>query len=116
VARAHHNGDRDSLMGVRRRDDVSACYWNIVGPIDRDVRAARGHGAFSLARGQGASDGSTGVPRCRQVFFELLELGVFRFRGDEDGDIGVGVFPQREEVLICRSCFGGVALQGVGTG
>jgi len=25
--------------------------------------------------------------------FELLQLGVLRFRGDEDGDVGVGVFP-----------------------
>ena len=45
-----------------------------------------------------------------------LQLGVLRFRGDEDGDVGVGVFPQREEILIRGSGFGGVALQGVSAG
>jgi hypothetical protein len=34
----------------------------------------------------------------------------------QDGDVGVGVFPKREEILIGRFCLGGVALQGVGVG
>ena len=34
----------------------------------------------------------------------------------EDGDAGVGVFPQREEILIRGAGFGGVALQHIGAG
>ena len=45
---------------------------------------------------------------------ELLQLRVLSFRGDEDGNIGVGVFPQREEILIGEAGFGGIALHSVG--
>jgi len=30
----------------------------------------------------------------------LLELGVFGFGGDEYGDVGVGIFPQRKEIFV----------------
>ena len=40
----------------------------------------------------------------------LLQFCVFGFRCDEDGNVRVGVFPQREEILIRRLGFGGVAL------
>ena len=30
---------------------------------------------------------------------KLLQLGVFRFGSDEDGDFRVGVFPEAEEIL-----------------
>jgi len=29
-----------------------------------------------------------------------MKLGVFGLRGEKDGDVGVGVFPQRKEILI----------------
>jgi hypothetical protein len=29
-----------------------------------------------------------------------LQLGVLRLRSDEDGNVGVGVFPERKEILI----------------
>ena len=45
----------------------------------------------------------------------LLQLRVFRFRSDEDGDVLVCVFPEREEILIGRLGFGGVASHGVGS-
>jgi len=45
---------------------------------------------------------------------ELLKLRVLSFGGDEDGDVGIGVLPQREEILIGRLGFGGVALHGIG--
>jgi hypothetical protein len=32
--------------------------------------------------------------------YPLFQLGVFRFRCDEDGNVGVGVFPEGEEILI----------------
>ena len=40
-----------------------------------------------------------------------MQLRGLGFRGDEDGDVGVGVFPQRQEILICGAGFGCVALQ-----
>jgi hypothetical protein len=39
----------------------------------------------------------------------VLSLGLF-----QDGDVGVGVFPEGEEILIRRLSLGGVALHGVG--
>jgi hypothetical protein len=41
--------------------------------------------------------------------FRVLGLGLLK-----DGDVGVGVFPEREEILISGAGFGGVALQGIG--
>ena len=58
----------------------------------------------------------------------LLQLRVLRFGLLQDGDVGVGVFPEREEILVGgeRSDAGGVGvrtlslrgsrLQGVGAG
>jgi hypothetical protein len=43
---------------------------------------------------------------CQSFFREferLFQLRVFRFRSDEDGNVGVGVFPEREEILIGRA-------------
>src|SRR5260370_42496001 len=48
--------------------------------------------------------------------WNLLQLGVFGLGGDEDGDVGVGVFPQRQKILIGRLGLGGVALQGISAG
>src|ERR1700686_2151414 len=46
----------------------------------------------------------------------LFQLCVLGFRGDENGNVRVGVFPKREEILICRLGFCGVALQHTGAG
>jgi hypothetical protein len=43
----------------------------------------------------------------------LFQLCVLRLSLLQDGDIGVGVFPEREEILIGGAGFGRVALQGV---
>src|SRR6266851_1522912 len=40
----------------------------------------------------------------------LLQLRVFGLSGDKDGNVRVSVFPKREEILIGRLGFGGVAL------
>src|ERR1700677_2136226 len=48
------------------------------------------------------------------VPLSLLQLGVFRFRGGQYGDAGVGLSPQREEVLISGAGLRGVAGDGVG--
>jgi hypothetical protein len=44
----------------------------------------------------------------------LPQLRVFGLGLLQDGDIGVGVFPQREEVLIRGACLGAIALHGIG--
>ncbi len=46
----------------------------------------------------------------------LLELGVLGFRRDQDGDVGVGVFPEREEIIVGGLRFAGVARESVSTG
>jgi hypothetical protein len=43
-----------------------------------------------------------------------LQLRVLSFRRDENGDIGVPIFPEREEILIRSASFRGVALYCVG--
>src|SRR5215831_9808189 len=43
-----------------------------------------------------------------------MQLCVLRLGLLEDGDVGVGVLPQCEEMLIGRFCLGAVALHGVG--
>ena len=49
-----------------------------------------------------------------QTALELLQLRVFRLGDDEDGNVGVGVFPEGEELLVGCLGFGGVALHGIG--
>jgi hypothetical protein len=51
-----------------------------------------------------------GIPRST----ELLQLRVLRLGLLEDGNVRVGVFPEREGILIGRLGLGGVALRGVG--
>src|SRR2546429_8148794 len=41
----------------------------------------------------------------------LLQLCVFRFCSDENGDVWVGVFPQPQKILICCARLGGAALE-----
>ena len=40
-----------------------------------------------------------------------MQPRVLGFRGDQDGNVRVGVFPKREEILIRDAGFGCVALQ-----
>lgn len=40
----------------------------------------------------------------------VLHLGFF-----QDRNVGIGVFPQREKILICGLRFGGIALHSVGS-
>lgn len=45
-----------------------------------------------------------------------LQFHLLGFCGDEDGDVRIGVLPEREKILIGRLGFGGVALHGIGAG
>jgi hypothetical protein len=67
------------------------------------IMAGKGLFATHVRLGQEASQ--------RKGLFQLL---VFRSRSDEDGNIWVGVFPEREGILIRGAGFGGVALQDIG--
>ena len=51
---------------------------------------------------------------CRVIKQEwlLLQFCVLRFGSNEDGDVGVGVFPKGEEICIRGTGFGGITLQG----
>jgi hypothetical protein len=51
---------------------------------------------------------------CRPLF--LLELCVFRFGSEQNGDVGVGVFPKREKILVGGAGLGLVAGQRIGAG
>src|SRR2546427_4496513 len=43
-----------------------------------------------------------------------LQLRVLRFCFLQDGDVGVGVFPEGEEVLVSGAGLGGVTGEGIG--
>jgi hypothetical protein len=45
----------------------------------------------------------------------LLQLRVLRLGLFQDGDVGVGVFPQGQEILVSSAGLAGVALQCIGT-
>ena len=45
----------------------------------------------------------------------LVQFVVFGFGLFQDGDIGVGIFPEGEEILVGGLGGGGVALQSVGS-
>src|SRR2546428_13218223 len=44
-----------------------------------------------------------------------LQLRVLRVGLLQDGDVGVGVFPEGEEIWVCSAGFGGLARHGVGS-
>jgi hypothetical protein len=39
-----------------------------------------------------------------RMLLQLLHLCIVCLRGNENGDVGVGVLPEREEVFICDLC------------
>jgi len=45
----------------------------------------------------------------------LLQLRVLHLGLLVDGDVGVGVFPEREKILVCRAALRNVALECIGT-
>src|ERR1700686_978898 len=45
--------------------------------------------------------------------WQLLQLRVLRFGFLQDGDVGIGVFPEGDEILIALAGFDRVALHGV---
>ena len=50
-----------------------------------------------------------------QITQALVEFCVFRLRLQQDGDVRVRVFPQREEILIGSLGIGGVTPHGIGS-
>ena len=54
-----------------------------------------------------------GASLARLCLNELLQLRVLRLGLLQNGDVGVGVFPEGEEVVVGDFCLGGVALQHI---
>jgi hypothetical protein len=50
----------------------------------------------------------------RELSKESLQLGVLRFGFLQDGDVGVGILPQREEIIVGGASLRAIARQGVG--
>src|SRR5713226_5109592 len=82
----------NTTLSARSRHMVPSCLGGILGRTTRHGQSPRSY-------------------RSEQ----LLQLRVLCFGLLQDGDVGVGVFPEREEILICRLGFGGVALHGIGS-
>ena len=54
--------------------------------------------------------------RAPSGLFRLLQLHILRFGFFQDGDVGVGVFPDCEEIFVGGAGFSRVALQCIGAG
>ena len=54
-------------------------------------------------------------PIRNRILKELLQFGVLGLGLLEDGDLRIGIFPDRQEILVRSSAFGGIALESVGT-
>ena len=52
----------------------------------------------------------------RKNLFLLLQLRVLRLGLLQDGDVGIGVFPEGKEILIGGAAFGCVAGDSIGAG
>jgi hypothetical protein len=51
-----------------------------------------------------------GNKESRDESYLLLQFRVLRLGLLQDGDVGVGVFPQREEIVVRSAGFGGVTV------
>ena len=108
---------RDALEGSQRKAGDS--YWS--GKI-RTPRARmsthqlgiRDYGrlcAKDLGPGAGGRGTRAEGARARLLHFLLLCLGFF-----QDGNVGVGIFPEGEEILVGSFRFGGATRYGMRTG
>ena len=70
---------------------------------------------IATVSGQSAEDIQNSYRVMPSVNFAwLLQLCILGLGSDENGNVRVGVFPKREEIIVSGAGFGGVALQGVG--
>jgi hypothetical protein len=86
-----------------------------VGKVNRESDARKIKGLQARGTARFWASGRT-PQRSRVSVRPLLQFGIFGLGLLQDGNVGIGVFPKREEVLICRLGFGGVARQRVRTG
>jgi hypothetical protein len=100
----HPNGDWDSIQEIlleRCTDDLYA--GSQAGELYAIelLKATRDSGAWPVRGELGFPwHGSPPVILGREQLRRLLQLRVLRFGFLQDGDVGVGVFPEREEILI----------------
>src|SRR5260370_2295309 len=89
-------------------------------PTMREVIDSANTAAFSSCSGLVAGKADRPEDLAQELTFskavgELLQLRVFRLSLLQDWNVMVGVFPQRQEILIRGAALGGVALQRIGT-
>jgi hypothetical protein len=109
---------KHALRGVEI-GDLSPRY-----PSRTETRKNTGRGTIS-SRGKGGeprknlrrhADAAQQVLKARVECKLLFQLRVLGLRLLEDRDIGVGVFPQREEILVGAAAWGSVTHQSIGAG
>jgi hypothetical protein len=74
----------------------------------RERRAASGRAAI-VGRRAGRGELQQ-LAISTQVNLSLLQLRVLRFGLLQDGNVGVGVFPEREEIVVGAASLGSVTL------
>ena len=76
--------------------DVSRAVWSL---------KKQRRGRLPISTGLSGSSATTGEIRNQLLQLRLLCLGLF-----QDGNVRVGILPERKEVMIFRAGLGGVAL------
>src|SRR5215469_16244222 len=96
------------------------CMGRIDIPDPNDYRASLGwHGTYSARarrRSPRSAGGGVGKKYLTTPALSEMQLRVFRLGLLQDGDVGIGVFPEVEEILISSLGFGGIARDGIGAG
>jgi hypothetical protein len=105
------------LHNQTNRVSVANCGWHIVVSIERyrctpkDLKGRLGSEAILTRRSLTPSVTATVVQP-----LSVREPGVFLFGLDQDRDVGIGVFPEFQEVLIGGAGFGHVIGNHIGAG
>ena len=100
----------------KRRDQALPTTWEALG----DCLFTRNHGQAGVVTVMAVDKFRVGpqeTPKLERYGVsrpKLLQSCVFRFGGNEDGDVRVCFFPEREKILIGDLGFGRIAIESVG--
>jgi hypothetical protein len=100
IAQGHSLFKADSARGTNTQSEIEA------------LRSGRGD-ALERIHNPSSSDVDVHLHQRRLIdgSEKLFQLRVLGFRSDKNGNVRVGIFPEREEILIGGAGFRGVALQ-----
>jgi hypothetical protein len=114
--RGRHNEYPDRFLVVN-------CVLSIASGVSGPIRASSPKGLFPHQSRIGACripgkhcadlEGLKVKVRVSTTCAPSLPLGVFGFGGEEDGNVGITVFPQREKILIGCATLRGVTLNPI---